>query len=208
VVSRYVRAKNIALGTLKKDEMDFDVLPMGMPGDEDGLIGENILSMYDIDFDFAQGKVNFLRSENCDGTVVYWTNSPVDVIPFWRDAAGHIRFNADLDGKQISAAIDTGAAGTVASWETISDDFSLEDTSPNVTRTPMGKSARYSFPFKALSFGGVAVNNPNITLVPSDISAIRGQGPTILIGANILRELHLYIATSQNKLYITPASAH
>ncbi len=37
---------------------------------------------YDVDFDFAVGKFNLFSKDHCDGQVVYWTRSPVAVVPF------------------------------------------------------------------------------------------------------------------------------
>jgi hypothetical protein len=65
----------------------------------------------------------------------------------------------------------------------------------------------YRYAFKTLSFGGVSVSNPDLVLVPRDEGRIGGP-PTIILGMGILRQLHMYIAYAERKLYVTSASAH
>ena len=37
---------------------------------------------YDLDLDYAGGKVSYFTPDHCDGHVVYWTTSPASVVPF------------------------------------------------------------------------------------------------------------------------------
>ena len=60
----------------------------------------------------------------------------------------------------------------------------------------------YRYPFKSLTFGGVAIDNPDIVLVPDAQSRFPG-GHRFVLGMNILRRLHLYIAYREKKLYVT-----
>jgi len=62
----------------------------------------------------------------------------------------------------------------------------------------------FSYPFKTIDFAGVAVTNPHI-LVLSD----RDFPPKeLLLGSDVLRQLHLYISYKEHKIYVTPATAH
>jgi hypothetical protein len=51
------------------------------------------------------------------------------------------------------------------------------------------------------------VKNPAFVLMPQSVAKVRGL-PDMIIGIGILRQLHLYIAYRERKLYATPASAH
>ena len=62
----------------------------------------------------------------------------------------------------------------------------------------------YSYPFKSLSFGAVSVTNPHIEIVSDKVW---GEN-RLLLGVDILRQLHLYIAYKERKLYVTPAQAN
>jgi hypothetical protein len=69
-----------------------------------------------------------------------------------------------------------------------------------------GRHKEYSYPFKTLELDGLTVNNPHIG-VESDATMGR-LGSDIILGIGILRQLHLYIAYKEQKLYITPASVN
>jgi hypothetical protein len=75
------------------------------------------------------------------------------------------------------------------------------------------------YPFKTLAFGGVAVANPNIEIQPDRLANLHEPGelhertggmqaPPIIIGASILRKMHLYIAYGEHVIYATGADAH
>ena len=79
--------------------------------------------------------------------------------------------------------------------------FGLKDDSPQLThvRGPTAEDACH-YPFKQLSFEGVAVTNPNITLVPDREAQLGRNAPDLIIGTSILRQLHLYIAYHEKNL--------
>ncbi|HKD21597.1 MAG TPA: hypothetical protein VKB71_06270, partial [Rhizomicrobium sp.] len=73
--------------------------------------------------------------------------------------------------------------------------------------------------FMHISFGGVTVSDPDVVLVPDSYDelgkemGIESRLPRdaiehwdMVIGMNVLRHLHIYIAYKEQKLYITPAS--
>jgi hypothetical protein len=208
-VRQFTEAPSFSLAQLKSDRMPFAIMPEPMPSDEDGILGQEILRAYDLDFDFAGGKLNFYSTDHCEGRVVYWTDSPVAVLPFRRDRASHIIVDTTLDGKDVSAVFDTGASNTVGEWEPLSDKFDLTKDSPGVrTIRSEGAKAVYAYPFKALIFGGITVNNPEISLASNSVSRMSTMMPPLLVGINVMRQFHLYVANGENKLYITAASAH
>lgn len=208
-VRDFTHARTVALAQMKAENMLFGIMPEPMPSDEDGIIGQDILRAYDIDFDFAGGNLNFYSTDHCEGRVVYWTDSPVAVVPFKRDRMSHIILDTQLDGKDLTAIFDTGAANSQAEWETVSGMFGLTEKSAGMKKLAgEGAEAYYTYPFKALTFGGVAVNNPELVLANYGVSHLRTDQPQLLIGINVMRRFHLYIANAENKLYITPASAH
>jgi hypothetical protein len=81
----------------------------------------------------------------------------------------------------------------------------------------------YKHRFKSLDFDGIAVGNLEVTILPDLLKDKYQQGPALgtrlgdssqtsdytdmLIGMNVLRHLHIYIAYKEKKLYITPAGA-
>lgn len=209
-VTEYAKAPDVAIGALKTDSMGFGIYPGASNLNEiDGLLGADIMQNYDLDFDFAHGKFNLFSKDHCNGAVVYWTRTPVAVVPFSREArGGHFLLNVQLDGKTERAIIDTGATRTVGTWEPLAEDFGLSEKSPGVTAVGSQDDVVYRYAFKTLTFGGVTVSNPDITMIPRAESGMVDMSQNLVIGINVLRQLHLYVATGEEKFYITPASAH
>jgi hypothetical protein len=81
----------------------------------------------------------------------------------------------------------------------------------------------YRHAFKSLSFEGLTISNPSLDIIPDlqrgqmerppatgtrmPDSSVEQKLPDLLIGMDVLRHLHLYIAYKEQKLYITPESA-
>src|SRR5579859_4984286 len=63
----YVETNDVNLGGLKADHLPMQVLPDGfLPPDVGGTIAPNILRHYDVDFDFANAKLNFFSPDHCE----------------------------------------------------------------------------------------------------------------------------------------------
>ncbi|HUB85530.1 MAG TPA: retroviral-like aspartic protease family protein [Rhizomicrobium sp.] len=198
-------AHDVLLGNMKASSMPVFVVPDGILGGPDGILAPDILGAYDAEFDFANNKFNLYSQDHCDGQVVYWTADPYAAVPFGIEGGTHITVNVTLDGKTFRAVIDTGAARSLMSLDAAKDAFDIADNDPNLKLAPDGHT--YTYPFKTLDLQGVSVKNPAFVLMPQSVAKVRGL-PDMIIGIGILRQLHLYIAYRERKLYATPASAH
>lgn len=206
-ISQSVVAPDLVIGHLRAPRMKLLVMPDGgLSSGMEGLLAADILRGYDDDFDFAGAKLNLFEPSRCEGNLVYWTDDASAEIPFKIDDVGHILFTLSLDGKDIRATLDTGAFGTVLDLETAEDLFGIGEKDPRLVAHGAGDDRYYTFPFKALTFGGVAVANPRIVLIPH--SSHIDDGPQMLLGIDVLRRLHMYVSYRQRKLVVTAAGAH
>jgi predicted aspartyl protease len=202
-INHYITVDETALGPLKLRNLTYMVNER-MTG-LDGLLGGDYFSFFDIDLDFAKGRLNVFDAHHCAGQVVYWTRQPYAVVPF-DDHAHDFRFHhivarVVLDGKEVQALIDTGAAYTVMSLEAAQD---LLNVDPAVLEKKRGR-----YPFKTLSLGGVTVMNPAVTLVgETEGVLLRPPGPRMIVGMTTLRQLHMFVSYGEKKLYVTPATAY
>lgn len=210
-IDHYVTAHDVSLGGIKGYKFDFLVMPEhGYSSDIDGLLAPDIMRNYDADFDFANHMFRLFSPEHCEGKVVYWTHDPYGTVEFRLNEFGQMTVPIMLDGHEIRAMIDTGAYRSTASLETIEDDFDIDEKNPELHLLPGAgpDHLRYHYPFKTLSLQSITVNNPDIVLVPDAQSGLRSSAPRMLLGINVLRQLHLYIAYHEHTLYVTPAAAH
>ena len=209
----YVVANDVKIGAMPLKEKQFLVVPeMAIPAELSGTLAPDIMRFFDIDFDFAGGKMNIFLQDHCEGQVVYWTTGTRAVLPMRVTEDWHISVPVELDGHTTMAELDTGSTRSELSWETAQSQFDLDEKSPGVSLLAHTNVTEYHYPFKALTIGGedknqsLTVENPDILLVPDKESRIGPIGARLILGMGILRQLHLYIAYNEHKLYVTPAS--
>lgn len=210
-IRHFVTFAGFTLGHMKAPRLTYPLLPDGfMPPDIDGILSPDFLANFDVDFDFADGKLNLFSKDHCEGKVVYWTKVPVSKLPIRRDRALHISIPVNLDGHAFRAILDTGASQTTMSLDTAEDEFDLKDDDPKLEHIPgpNGTKNARRYPFHQLTFGDVQVNNPNIILVPDNEARMGPQAPDMILGINVLRRLHLYIAYHEKYIYVSAASQH
>ena len=219
---------SLDIGQLHAHDMHVLLWPslLSQDGSVAGLLGADLLKLYDLDIDFGSHKLSLFSQNHCPGKVVYWSASAVSVIPIHVEYSGHIVVPVSLDSHSIDALLDTGASGTVLSMESAKNIFKLE---PDSTAMPkVGEAVGvlkvpvYQHTFNTLDLEGISIHDPTVYIrenlekytftqsphLGSRISdADERSGVTDLqLGTRELRHLHLYIAYKEQKLYVTPAS--
>ncbi len=219
------RAHSFTLGDLHANSIDFMVSknPAGSDNSFNGVIAPSLLRQFDVELDFAQHRLTLLSPNHCAGQVVYWPASTITVLPFHATPSGHIVVPVVLDGVRMDALIDTGMTFTTLSLETARDQFGLmpgDAATPNVGNLPGNHRAKiYGHSFESLRLGDIVVHQPDVMVIPDLVAAQAAKDgqtgddpaaadkrlPNLLIGMDVLHDLHLYIAYQEGKLYITPA---
>ena len=206
---RFAVAEDVELGNMKSDRMEFaiaDSLPFGV----DGALPPTILRNYDVELDFANGLFSLYSQNHCPGVFAHWTDGEYARVQFDIDSYGQIFIPVTLDGKDIKALVHTAYVQSVLALQEVQREFDIDEHSPGVQRLPRspGHIQYYRYPFKSLTFQGITVNNPDIFLVSRrDADTYRAER-TLILGLNVLRRLHLYIAYRERVMYLTPATAH
>lgn len=180
-----------------------------------GLLAADYMGRYDIELDFAGGKMNYFSTDHCPGKVVYWPAAAIAVVPILFGDMQHLVLDVSLDGHHLRAMIDTGAPGTTLYAAEAKRVFGITSDDPN---------KRFEQVFQKLSFEGLEVGNAHIQIIPDKTGSkdpnngfVTGSrvrrvddgdptDPVMLIGMNILTKLHIYIAFDERKIYITPAA--
>jgi predicted aspartyl protease len=204
-----MRAKNISM------------LVNSVPGLEksaDGLLASDMFLAYDIDMDFGHDKLNFISTDHCPGKIVYWQAQVLAEVPL-RIVNGHYLIDITLDGRRMVAMVDTGASRTSLGMAGAQRYFGLTASSPDMLMAAKanGTVATYMHKFGVLSFDGVEIHDPNLAVIDSDFlerkraaagAHVVGQVMEpwdMILGMDMMRHLHVYIATQERKIYITPA---
>lgn len=225
--NKRVRIDKFTLGRLQGEDIYMAIQPnpdFGKGTRYVGIFGPDMMGRYDVEVDFGTYKMNYFSPDHCPGRVVYWPHAALGIAPMVFHNR-HIRLPVKVDGKELRAEIDTGATNTVMMASAAKRLFDIVPETPgNIPLNTRGMAAAFERVFSTLDFEGVAVKNPHIVIVPELIGSKDPNNgfrtdsrakkidddanrPDLLIGMNILKKLHLYIAFGENKLYISEASS-
>ena len=189
-----------------------------------GVIALDRMNRQDVDMDFGSRRVNYFSPDHCEGKVVYWPHQVLAVIPVTLEQ-GHMDVQVELDGHPLRATLDTGSTRTNLRLDRAVEKLNFSPDAPVPPGTPRDNPERQVYPrrFSTLSFDGVTVTNPLIVIQPlvfgggkddTTILASRAQhkddlsnrlSADMLIGMDVLRHLHMYLAVNEQKLYVTEA---
>ncbi len=211
-ISQFVFGKTYEIGDIPGSNPGFLVLPdSSFALEADGILGADTTNMYDMELDFEGGKVNIFTHTLCGDETVYWTKGAATALPFTLDEGHHLLVDLELDGQTVRAWVDTGAATSVMSLELASKLFGLTPANPKMKS--LGRLAinggtameSYYYPFTGLSLSGLTVRNPQILILPAEADRGRIIAGKMLLGMDVLRQLHLYVAYRDRVIYLSGA---
>jgi len=177
-------------------------------GNEDGVIGQNILGRADAEYDLANGVIRLFHTTGCEKySLAYWHgNSPVSAMSIrpTTDLQSHILGSAKLNGQQISVLFDTGASQSAlalkAARRTGFDPANAERSFSTPTSPLSGREAEVWFArFEDMDLGGEEIRN--VRLQVSDFP--EDAGFDLLLGIDFFLSHRIFVANSQHKLYFT-----
>lgn len=202
-------ARNVKFGAISTQ--DVTIFQEAPDLTYDGILSAGTMTGDDLDMDFGAMRLNFFSADHCPGDVVYWPRSALAVVPVTL-ADGHFEIATTLDGHALTAVIDTGSPWTILDigWAKKNLGFSANASTPpsGIPKDEPDKQI-YFRKYSALSFPGITVANPLVVVRPVQFGDERdplGRAPDMIIGMEVLRHLHIYYATNEKKIYITPAA--
>ncbi|HEY1612959.1 MAG TPA: aspartyl protease family protein [Rhizomicrobium sp.] len=199
--------------------------PLSDDGSVAGVLGADVLRHYDIDLDFPDHKVGFFSQDHCPGKVVYWAATSVAVIPVRVVRTGHIIVPVTLDGHAFDALFDTGDANMHLTATAGRQVFGLSPVSPGMIKHEArdGEPVTYEHTFGSLELEGITINNPRVRIMDDFVSESLARDASkddhtvdvdpdygitsLVLGTGQFRNLHIYIAYGEQKLYISAGSA-
>jgi hypothetical protein len=207
-------AQPFTLGSMRTDHLQFVVTDFPKPG-SGGILSSGFFEKYDIDLNFSAHRFNLFAPDHCEGQVLYWRAPSVAKLPF-RYHNGQIIVRVAVDGREMDAAIDTGMPRSELQFDDVDSFFYRSPALSGVMREGNG----YAYDFAGLSFGnGVIIYLPHLVLTHSALARGADTGPrtgtllrnfgnaptqpTLTIGTDLLKQLHVYIAFHERMVYIT-----
>lgn len=174
-----------------------------------GLMGRNLLSFADTEYDLAHGTLRFLLpNDDCArSNMAYWAGStPVTEIELLGDYSGRgktpsIRARVKLEGKELVALFDTGATTIVTAQAAKRAGVAEADMKPSGTMYGAGRgSARtWTARFQKFEIGGEAVLNNDLQV--GDYEPI--DKADMLLGIDFFLSHRIYVSKQQRKMFLT-----
>jgi tetratricopeptide (TPR) repeat protein/predicted aspartyl protease len=174
-----------------------------------GLIGQNVLGQWDVEYDLAKGAIRLWAPKGCSDrdNMVYWSATiPYSVIDI---AHGDGRLDNQTKGKvyvngvRLTAIFDTGADRSVMTRAAAAR-AGIRPNDPGVVAAgyTVGAGRRilhtWIAPIRSFKIGGEEAHNTKILF-----SEIEPTGADMLIGMDFFLAHHVFVANGQHKLYVT-----
>ena len=206
---------NISLGTAQDmtfagvglHRVQFIVMDKGFGG-EAGLIGENFLKQFDVEYDFANGVIRLFKPEGCgQADLAYWVG-PSQAYGIARMDGSDpgepaIMSTAEINGQRVRVALDTGAYNSVLSLGAAAR-AGVHPDDPGVVASGYGQGVTqrsytrsWLAPFSSFKFGDEEIKNFKLGVEDMKLSF------DMLLGADFFLSHRVFVSNSQHKIYFS-----
>ena len=188
-------------------KVDFLVGGSELEAWSDGLLGQNVLHISDVEFDLANGVIRLFQPSDCAHSLLaYWNkDQPYSVLDIQQTtiAEPHIKANASVNGARITILFDTGAPVSILTTHAARRSGVNPDSPGVVASGQTGGIGRrrvdtWIAPFQSFKIGDEEIRNTRLR-----IGAIELADADMLMGADFFLSHRIYVARGQGKLYFT-----
>jgi tetratricopeptide (TPR) repeat protein len=186
-----------------------DFLVGGSEVGGEGLIGQNFLEQWDVEYDFSKGVVRLFKPDGCRKyRLAYWVTSGQPYSEMEIQSVAQARLHTIgvgyVNDQKIRVMFDTGAYTSVLSLKAAAK-AGIKTDSPGVVEagysSGIGRGTVKSYIATASSFKvGDAEEIKNARLRIADIDL---PDADMLLGSDFFVSHHIFVANSQHKLYVT-----
>jgi tetratricopeptide (TPR) repeat protein/predicted aspartyl protease len=175
----------------------------------EGLIGQNFLEQWDVEYDFAKGVVRLFKPEGCKkARMAYWLTPGQSVSEMEIESVAFARMHTigvgSVNGQKIRVMFDTGAYTSLLSLKA-AERAGIRTDSPGVVEagygSGLGRGLVKNYIATASSFkigDGEEIKNARLRIADSDL-----PDADMLLGSDFFVSHHIFVANSQRKLYLT-----
>jgi clan AA aspartic protease (TIGR02281 family) len=200
-----VKEFSIAGVTLK----NLQFLVGGSEVNADGLLGQNFLEKFDVEYDFAKGFIRLFHTERCDNTLLaYWlkpgdaySTMHIDPIePRQPQAVGE----GYVNGQRLRVAFDTGAFNSMLSARAAAR-AGVKPDSPGVVEAGyaggLGRRQVKTYIARFASFkigDSEEIKNAQLRFADFDL-----EFADMLLGADFFVSHHVFVANREHRLFLS-----
>jgi tetratricopeptide (TPR) repeat protein len=174
-----------------------------------GLMGQNFLEKWDVEYDLAKGMFRLLKDEDCRKVfLAYWVKSgdSYTTIDIQRTSPREplTMGSAYINGVKIQVVFDTGASLSVLTLKA-AERAGVKVDSPGVIAGGLSRGVgrnwvkTYIAPFDSFKFqDGEEIKHARLRIADTNLGDV-----DMLLGADFFLSHRIFVANSQNKLYFT-----
>ncbi|MEA3159882.1 MAG: hypothetical protein QOD95_1430 [Gammaproteobacteria bacterium] len=186
-----------------------DFLVGGSEVGGEGLIGQNFLEQWDVEYDFSKGVVRLFKPDGCRKyRLAYWVTSGQPYSEMEIQSVAQARLHTIgvgyVNDQKIRVMFDTGAYTSVLSLKAAAK-AGIKTDSPGVVEagysSGIGRGTVKSYIATASSFkvgDTEEIKNARLRIADIDLS-----DADMLLGSDFFVSHHVFVANSQHKLYVT-----
>jgi len=202
-----VNVKSFNLAGLPFTDVKFLVGGSEPGGGAAGLLGQNLLRIWDVDYDLANGVVKLVKPVDCaDKPLVYWTQTqPYSMIKIngTSDREPHTGATLYINGAAAKVWFDTGASLSFMTLHTAAR-AGIKPDSPGVVEAGViGGLGRDGAKTWIATFADFKIGDEEIHNTRLRFGDVRSGDFDLLLGADFFLSHHIFVATSQGKMYFT-----
>jgi tetratricopeptide (TPR) repeat protein/predicted aspartyl protease len=174
-----------------------------------GLLGQNVFSIGDVEYDLAQGAIRLIREDGCkNANLAYWTTGTSQSysmieIESTSPRSPHTTGTATINGVAIRVMFDTGAYASVLS-QRAAERAGVKIDSPGVVDGGFTRGVgqrpvkNWIAPFASFRLGDEEIRNTRLRIGDPGLDSA-----DMLIGADFFLSHRIYVASRQHQLFFT-----
>jgi predicted aspartyl protease len=204
-VAKLVRADELAFAGSSMKDVAFISLEQ-LTG-ADGILGQNFLGAFDVEYDFSHGAMKLIGAKGCkDANLAYWvqpgavySEMPMDWGPDLHGTYGTVWIN----GVKMRADFDTGSDTTFIT-ERAAKRAGVKVTDPGVEQAgdtgglDRSRIKTWTAHFASVKIGDEEIKNGLLSIGDTD-----GDDFDVLVGADFFLSHRVMASNSQKKIYFT-----
>jgi tetratricopeptide (TPR) repeat protein len=206
-VNAQLASVTFELGGSRIDRTQMLIAGGDVGGEADGVLGQNMLAAWDVEYDLANGFLRLFKTSGCGkANLAYWAgNAPTMMLRLAprEGITRGIQSTVQVNALPMRAVFDTGAATTVITADAARK-IGIRPESPGVQTVGMsggiGKRLvqAYTIPIESFQADGLKILRTRIRMAPLESSQF-----DLLIGADFFLSTRVFVSYSTDRMLFT-----